>query len=167
VKQGKQKTNRSKKQTATVTSAKRGKQLNVLGNVVTEMLGGKNTAGNYYVVECVTPPGQGMPMLVQQNEDKVVAIIEGEFSVVLGNKRFHALKGDVCYFPRNVNHSIQNIGTKAGITLWTVIPGAGFERFFTKMSKLPAGDPDPVKVNKVFADHGIKLVKPGNVLQQN
>jgi mannose-6-phosphate isomerase-like protein (cupin superfamily) len=158
----KRQTMQSKNKTSTVSTAGQGKQLNALGHSITEMLGEKNTGGDYYVFECVSPPGQGFPLLRHQHEDKVVAIIEGEFSVMVGTKRFHALKGDVCFFPRQVSHSIQNIGTKAGTTLWTVVPGSGFEKFFNKLGKLPAGDPNPSTVAKIFADHGTSLLKPGN-----
>lgn len=150
---------RNTKQRATVTTAKRGRQLNILGNSITEILNGRNTGGDYYVFECLTPPGHGMPLQTQLHEDKIVTIIEGEFSVMINNKRFHALKGDVCFFPRQESHSIQNIGTRAGITLWTVVPGAGFEKFLTKMGKLPAGDPNPVTVAKIFGEYGMKLLK--------
>ena len=81
---------------------------------------------------------------------------------MIGDKRYHAKPGDICFFPRNVPHSFQNIGTKSGITLWTVIPGANFEAFFDELGALPAGEPNLEVVAKIFADYGMKILVPEN-----
>ncbi len=147
-------------QTATVATAGQGKKFNVLGHSITALLSKLNTDGNYYVFECITPPGHGIPPHVHDREDEIISIVEGEYSVVIGDKRFHAKKGDICYFPKHIPHSFQNIGTKAGITLWTVIPGANFEEFFDKLAALPAGEPDLEMVASIFAEYGMKILVP-------
>lgn len=152
----------SKNQTATVATAHQGKKFNVLGHSITALLAKQNTDGNYYVFECITPPGHGIPPHVHDREDEIIAIVEGEYSVMIGDKRFHAMKGDICFFPKQISHSFQNIGTKAGTTLWTVIPGANFEEFFDKLAALPAGEPDLSVVAKIFAEYGMKILVPEN-----
>jgi mannose-6-phosphate isomerase-like protein (cupin superfamily) len=143
--------------TATVTVAGKGKHLNVFGHSITEKLTGHNTGGNYYVFECISPPGQGIPLQNNKQGDAIAAILEGEYSVVIGDKRFHVLKGDICFFPRKVDHSFQNIGTKAGITLWTINPGNNFEAFFKELGQLPPVNANPSLVAQIFADNSIKL----------
>jgi mannose-6-phosphate isomerase-like protein (cupin superfamily) len=114
------------------------------------------------VFECITPPGHGIPPHVHDREDEIISIIEGEYLVMIGDKRFHATKGDICFFPKHIPHSFQNTGTKAGTTLWTVIPGTNFEEFFEKLAELPAGEPDLEVVAKIFADYGMKIIVPEN-----
>lgn len=143
--------------TATVTVAGKGRHLYVWSHSITEKLTGYNTGGNYYVFECTSPPGQGIPLQNNGHGDAIAAILEGEYSVVIGDKRFHALKGDVCFFPRKVDHSFQNIGTKAGITLWTITPGRNFETFFQELGQLPPINTDPALIAQIFADNGMTL----------
>lgn len=152
----------SKNQIATVATAGQGKKFNVLGHSITALLAQQNTDGNYYVFECITPPGHGIPPHVHDREDEIISIVEGEYSVMIGDKRYHAKPGDICFFPRHVVHSFQNIGTKSGITLWTVIPGANFEAFFDELGALPAGEPNLEVVAKIFADYGMKILVPEN-----
>lgn len=148
----------SKNQTATVATAGQGKIFNVLGHSITALLSEQTTGGNYYVFECITPPGHGIPPHVHDREDEIISIVEGEYSVMIGDKRFHAKKGDICFFPKHIPHSFQNISTKAGTTLWTVIPGSNFEEFFDKLGALPAGEPNLEVVAKIFSDYGMEIL---------
>jgi quercetin dioxygenase-like cupin family protein len=144
----------------TVASAGLGKKFNVLGHAITTLLTKQSSGGTYYVFECITPPGLGIPPHVHSQEDELIYISEGEFSIMLGNKRFHAQKGDLCFFPKNIPHAFQNIGARAGITEWTVIPGENFEDFFEELGALPAGEPDLQKVAEIFENYGMKILMP-------
>jgi quercetin dioxygenase-like cupin family protein len=153
----------SKNQTPAVVAAEQSKQITVLNHSITAMLTVQQTGGAYYTFTCVTPPGQGIPLHYNEEGDAIVAIVDGEYSVMIGDKRYHALKGDVCFFPKRVPHSFQNIGTKASTTIWTVTPGKNFEQFFNALSNLPAGDPDPAMMAKIFADNRMSIVAPAMV----
>lgn len=137
------------------TSAQ-GKQLNVLGHAITAMLFHKQTGENYYAFKCVSPPGLGIPYHLNGVGDAIVIIVEGEYSITIGDKRFAATNGDLCFFPKGTPHAFQNVGTKAGTTTWTMVPGENFEQFFESLSKLPAGDPDAAVVAKIFTDSELR-----------
>ena len=145
-------------QTATVAVAGQGKHINVLGHSVTVILSKQETGGNYYVFEVVTPPGLGIPPHVHDREDELIYVTEGEFGIMLGDKQFKANTGDEIFFPRNIPHAFQNIGSKAGKTIWTVVPGGNFEEFFEKLGALPAGEPDMQLVGEIFATYGMKIL---------
>ena len=145
-------------QKATVAAAGQGKKFNVLGHSVTNVLAKQNTDGNYYVFEVVTPPGLGIPPHVHDREDELIYVVEGEFGIMLGDKQFSAKAGDEIFFPRHIPHAFQNIGSKAGKTLWTVVPGGNFEEFFEKLGALPAGEPDLKVVTEIFAAYGMKIL---------
>ena len=145
-------------QKATIVAAGQGKKFNVLGHSITSVLTKKNTEGNYYVFEVITPPGLGIPPHVHDREDELIYVLEGEYQIMLGDKIFTANAGDEIYFPKYVPHSFQNTGSKAGKTLWTVTPGGNFEDFFDKLGALPAGKPDMQKVAAIFAAHGMEIL---------
>jgi quercetin dioxygenase-like cupin family protein len=148
--------------TATVVAAGEGKILNVLGHSVTIKLSKRETGGNHYVFELVTPPGLGIPPHVHDREDELIYVVEGEFAIILGEKQYVAKTGDEIYFPKHIPHAFQNIGSKAGLTLWTVVPGGNFEEFFEKLGALPAGEPDLKVVVEIFAEYGMKVLIPSN-----
>ena len=145
-------------QKATVVATGEGKQMNVLGHSVTVKIAKRESNGNSYVFEVVTPPGHGIPPHVHDREDELIYVVEGEFGIVLGDKQFKANTGDEIFFPRHTPHAFQNIGSKAGITLWTVVPGGNFEEFFDKLGALPAGEPDLKIVTEIFAEYGMKIL---------
>jgi quercetin dioxygenase-like cupin family protein len=149
-------------QKATVVAAGQGKKLNVLGHSVTVKLSKTETNGNHYVFECITPPGLGIPPHVHDREDELIYVAEGEFGIMLGDKQFTAKAGDEIFFPRHTPHAFQNIGSKAGRTIWTVVPGGNFEEFFEKLAELPGGEPDLQKVAEIFAEYGMKILVPEN-----
>lgn len=147
------------KSTATVVANGEGKKLNVLGHSVTVKLSRQETLGHHYVFELITPPGLGIPPHVHDREDELIYVAEGEFEIILGDKNFRAGAGDEIYFPRHIPHAFQNIGSKAGKTIWTVVPGGNFEEFFDKLGALPA-EPDLQKVAEIFTAYGMKILVP-------
>ena len=147
-------------QKATVVATGQGKKLNVLGHSVTVKIAKKESIGNSYVFELITPPGHGIPPHVHTREDEFIYVVEGEFGIMLGEENFKANAGDQIFFPRHTPHAFQNIGSKAGKTLWTVIPGGNFEEFFEKLAALPTGEPDLKIVTEIFAAYGMKILVP-------
>jgi len=150
-------------QSASIVSSAKGKKFNVLGHSITAILTKEYSGGNYYVFEVLTPPGLGIPPHVHEREDELIFVLEGEFEILLGDKRHIAKAGDEIFFPRQIPHAFQNIGTKAGKTLWTVIPGGNFEEFFEKLSQLPAGETDLILVVEIFAAYGMKVLVPEKI----
>ena len=147
---------------ATVVAAADGKKLNVLGHSVTVKLSKKETDGRHYVFEVVTPPGLGIPPHVHDREDELIYVLEGEFGIMLGDEQFKANAGDEIFFPRHIPHAFQNVGSKAGRTLWTVVPGGNFEEFFEKLGALPPGEPDLKVVAQIFAAYGMQILIQAN-----
>jgi len=145
-------------QKATVAVAGTGKKFNVLGHSVTTILTRETTAGNYYMFEVVTPPGHGIPPHVHDREDELIYVAEGEYGVMLDGKEYQANAGDEIFFPRHIPHAFRNIGSKAGRTIWTVVPGGNFEDFFNELGALPPGEPDLQRVAEIFAAYGMQVL---------
>jgi quercetin dioxygenase-like cupin family protein len=129
----------------------------VLGHTATVQLARQHSAGHYYVFSLITPPGHGIPPHVHDREDEMIHVVEGTFLITLGGRQYRAGPGDQVFFPRLVAHAFQNIGSSAGRTVWTVVPGGNFEDFFEQLAGLPPGPPDPQRVGAIFAAFGMTL----------
>lgn len=147
-------------QMATVVASGQGKKMNVLGHSVTVKIAKHESNGNSYVFEVITPPGLGIPPHVHDREDEFIYVVEGDFAIILGDKQFTASAGDEIFFPRHTPHAFQNIGSKAGKTIWTVVPGGNFEEFFNELAALPVGEPDLQKVAEIFMAYGMEILIP-------
>ena len=102
----------------------------MLGHQVTPKLTCRETDGEYFVFEAVTPPGVGVPLHVHRHEDEFFRVLDGEFEFQLDQQIQRVTPGAMVTFPKNIPHAFRNVGTKPGRTLWTVMPGANFEKFF-------------------------------------
>jgi len=145
---------------AAVVGTSDGGRFNVLGHDIRATLTAAQTAGEYYTFDCLTPPGVGIPPHVHSQEDEIIQVGEGAFEVMLDGKTHRAKAGALLHFPRRIPHAFRNVGAVTGKTLWTVIPGSGFEKFFGELAALPAGPPDLAKVATIFSKYGMEVLPP-------
>ena len=101
-----------------------GRKILVLGHELTLKLTCRETDGEYFVFEAVTPPGVGMALHVHRHEDEFLRVLEGEFEFQLDQQIQKVTPGAMVVFPKNIPHAFRNVGTKPGRTFWTVMPGA-------------------------------------------
>ena len=138
-----------------------GKKIFVLGHEITLKLACRETDGEYFVFEAVTPPGVGMARHVHRHEDEFFRVLDGEFEFQLDQQIQRVTAGAMVNFPKNIPHAFRNVGTKPGRTFWTAMPGANFEKFFEELGFLPADrEPDMGKVTEIFNRHDIKILPP-------
>ena len=138
-----------------------GRKILVLGHEITLKVTCRETDGEYFVFEAVTPPGAGMAQHVHRHEDEFFRVLEGDFEFQLGQQTQKVTAGAMVIFPKNIPHAFRNVGTKPGRTFWTVMPGANFEKFFEELGSLPADrEPDMGKVTEIFNRHDIKILPP-------
>ncbi len=107
-----------------------GRKILVLGHEITLKLTCRETDGEYFVFEDVTPPGAGVPLHVHRHEDEFFRVLDGEFEFQLDKQTQRVTAGAMVNFPKNIPHAFRNVGTKSSRTVWTVMPGANFEKFF-------------------------------------
>jgi quercetin dioxygenase-like cupin family protein len=143
-----------------VMKSNEGRKLVLTGHELTIKLTSEQTSGASYVYEVVTPPGIGMPLHVHQFEDEIIQVLDGdEFDVQIGSHFYKAAPGSLIYFPRTIPHRFLNVGEKPLKTLWTILPGASYERFIEDLAKLPEESMTDVEdVQQVFAAYGITIL---------
>ena len=77
----------------------------LLGMLETIKISGKDTGGEYGLIELVVPEGVGSPWHVHPDEDEWFYVLEGEVTVWVADER-HSLKaGSFAFGPRNVPHT--------------------------------------------------------------
>ncbi|NKI31590.1 quercetin 2,3-dioxygenase [Croceivirga thetidis] len=140
-----------------VVRAQEGKKVNVIGDQQTFKLTGKDTNGQFTLIEEVNPPGTMIPPHVHTKEDEVFKVLEGELEVTVGDETTVLKAGDLAFAPRNVPHSWKVIGDTDCKTILSAFP-AGIELMFEELGNLPPGKPDFAKVAEICGAHGITFI---------
>lgn len=131
-----------------------------LGNEIRLKLSSSETGGALYVFEILTPPGVFVPPHVHRHEDELLHVIEGEYEIFLDGRTYKAGPGALVNLPRLSPHGFGNVGKKPARAVFTIVPGANFERFFEELCALPADEPpDLVKVTEIFNRYGMAMVE--------
>ena len=98
---------------------------------------GDDTAGDYFVMEAIVPPGGGPPPHIQTREEEAFYVLEGEVVFRAAGERIVGRPGAYLNIPRDVAHHFKNESDKTARMLIFFAP-AGIERMFERM----AADPD-------------------------
>lgn len=140
-----------------VIRAGEGKLINVIGDMQTIKLTGKDTNGMFTLIEEENEPGVGIPPHIHQNEDEVFRVLEGEMEITVGDVTTTLKAGDMAFGPRGVPHSWRIIGDKKAKVILSVFP-SGIEIMFEELGKLPPGPPDFPKVAEICGRYGITFL---------
>ena len=134
-----------------------GKILNVMGDNQNIKLTGKDTNGQYTLIEQNNEPGVGIPPHVHENEDEVFQVLEGQVEMSIGDKNTTLTAGDLIYCPKGIPHSWKVVGDQKARAMLSIFP-AGLEAMFEELSQLPAGPPDLEKVGQICGKYNLRFV---------
>jgi len=140
-----------------VIRADEGKTINVIGDVQTFKLTGKDTNGQFTLIEEENHPGVMIPMHVHTKEDEVFKVVEGQMELTVGEETTVLKEGDIGFGPRGVPHSWKIIGDQKAKVILSVFP-SGIEFMFEELGQLPAGPPDFPKVAEICGRFGVSFV---------
>ena len=117
---------------------------------------GRDTGGEFALVEVVGLPGSGPPPHIHHSVDEVYCLLEGELEVLDDDRTFTASAGSVFRIARGTLHAWRNATTRPARTLLFIVP-AGFEGFFeeagvpgTDLSS-PPPPPTPESLERMVA----------------
>ncbi len=137
-----------------------GKRLNVLGDRQRILLTGKDTAGQYALIENYDPPGVSIPLHLHRNEDETFYVVSGEVDFQINGETARATAGTTVYLPRNSPHSFTVAGNEPAKMLILLTP-AGLENYFEELAQMPSDEPpDMEKVIEISARYGIEFLSP-------
>ena len=144
------------------------KIISVAVDRVAILLDGKDSNGQYTVMESTLPPKAGPPPHVHTREDEAFLVLTGEVTFYLGDKTVVHHQGESLFAPRNIPHHFKNSGTGEAVLLETASP-AGIEDFFIAAGKPLANRNDPPQpptaadiqlMRKIAPDYGITILPP-------
>ena len=98
---------------------------------------GDDTAGDYFIMEAVVPPGGGPPLHIQTREEEAFYVLEGEVVFRADGERIVAGPGVYLNIPRDVPHHFENESDATVRMLIVFAPAkplfehSGFRNFFT------------------------------------
>jgi len=139
---------------AIVLGGGEGKTVSVLGDSYTSKATKEETGGAYALIEA-TVVGDGPPPHIHTTEEEAFYVLEGELSVLVGERTVTATAGAFVLVPRGTVHTFSKAGTAAARILMIISP-AGFERFFEEI----AGPPDLEKIMALAPKYNLEIVGP-------
>jgi mannose-6-phosphate isomerase-like protein (cupin superfamily) len=101
-------------------------------------------SSDLFAVEITLVQKGGPARHVHYHQDEWWYVVEGEFILEVGDKRFHGKPGDSFFGPRNIPHVWAFVEGTRGRLLGSVMPAGNLEAFFIAggMKKVVPG-PDP------------------------
>ena len=110
----------------------------VLNEIMTVLLTGKETDGKYAIVESITQPGDGVPLLHTHPQQETFRVLEGSYEIYgrdeEGNKyATPAPAGSIVHVPSGAPHGFLNVGDTPGKVLLTFEPAGNMEVFFEEI----------------------------------
>jgi mannose-6-phosphate isomerase-like protein (cupin superfamily) len=152
----------------TIRRPAEGRTIAVVGDVYRFLATGDDTNGKYALWEAIVTPGGGPPPHVHSREEEGFYVLEGEITIVVGDKRLVAGTGMFANMPVGSVHSFKNETNRPARMLISVAP-AGLEKMFFEFGQPVASGatkaPPPTKeeIEKlvaVAARYGIEIKLP-------
>jgi quercetin dioxygenase-like cupin family protein len=134
-----------------------GTHLDVLGDLITLLVSGKQTNGASTVLSETSPPGGGTPLHTHHKEDVALYVLEGGYEIQCGDRTVRAGPGSFVFAPREIPHKLTNVSTGPSTVLGIVSP-AGFEGFWEEISRL--APPEIDKIMAIAKKYGLEIHAP-------
>lgn len=154
-------------QADTYVAAGAGETLWVMGAFVTFKTQGESDKLSFFEVTC--PPDAGPPPNIHYQQEEAFYVLEGTFSLLIGDKQVTAGPGSFMLVPRGTTHTFKNTGAETSkILITNNLPGA-HERWFRDIGvpvadmasfTPPDGLPDMQKVLSSAERNDIHFVLP-------
>lgn len=120
--------------------------------------------GGLFIIENTFHKKGGPARHLHYEQDEWFYIIEGEFILEVGQKRFTLRPGDSLLAPCKVPHVWAYVGDTTGKILITFTPAGKMEAFFREVTKVNAMPPmNP----QLWRDYGMELLGPPLSLDDN
>lgn len=140
-----------------------GQQLKIAGGNYRIIISGKQTNGEYAVIEMLVPPGAGPNPHSHADFSETFYVLEGELSFKSESGNYIAKKNSFVNIPKGgIVHGFKNLSDKPAKLLCTVTP-AGLDDLFEEMaSYLESGSSNSEKETKekislIFEKYGQKM----------
>jgi mannose-6-phosphate isomerase-like protein (cupin superfamily) len=137
-----------------------GKHLTLITDAVTVKAATAETGGAFALYETETPPAGGCPPHLQRYDDEAFFVIEGRYSVLVGEDQIELGPGGYVFIPRGTVHAFTNPGSEPARMLVFVTPGGIQEQFVDEASDRAGRapwEPDMARVLAVAPKYGVEF----------
>ena len=143
-----------------------GHKLNIAGGIYRIIISGKQTDGEYAVIEMSVPPGAGPNPHSHADFAETFFVLEGEVSFKSELGSYVAKKDSFVNIPKGgIVHGFKNLSTEPAKLLCTVTP-AGLDDLFEEMAEYLESDSSDTedetkeKLNFLFQKYGQQMFPP-------
>jgi quercetin dioxygenase-like cupin family protein len=137
---------------------------------------GEETKGTLILANLEVDPKGGPPPHRHTREDEAFYILEGRFTVLLGEEIVEVGPGDFVFAPRGIAHGWTNDGDTPAYALALIAPSDNFQEFALSMEKLIGQIPENTapqnipptllqEIASLHQRHAIELVAPVGVIK--
>jgi quercetin dioxygenase-like cupin family protein len=107
------------------------RHIGLVGDTYTILLTGRDTAGQFCLIDMHVPPGGGPPPH-RHDYEETFSVLEGELVVTFRGSTSVLRAGETANIPANAPHQFRNASTQAARMLCIAAP-AGLEEFFLEV----------------------------------
>jgi mannose-6-phosphate isomerase-like protein (cupin superfamily) len=118
-----------------------------------------DTLGGLTVTEITSFHKGGPARHLHHEQDEWFYVVEGEYVIEVGEKRYELGSGDSVLGPRKVAHVWAYVGEGAGRQIATLQPAGEIESFFDNLATL-GSHPEPEVLQRAFSSYGLALIGP-------
>jgi quercetin dioxygenase-like cupin family protein len=139
----------------------------LLGMLEVVKISGEHTDGEYGLLEVTVRAGDGSPWHVHPDEDEWFFVLEGEFTVYVGDERLKLTPGSFAFGPKGVPHTF--IGETDGAKALIGFQPFHFEGFLREVG-VPATElvlpppltapPDMASLIPIAVRNGMEIIGP-------
>ncbi|KAA3656107.1 MAG: cupin domain-containing protein [Calditrichaeota bacterium] len=135
------------------------KMKGVTFNTLDIKISSSDTEGDFAVFEQtgLTPKG-GPPLHIHPFQDEWFYVVNGEYFFQVGTDQHRLTAGDMIFLPRKIQHAFVQL-TEKGKMVVSYHPAGKMEAFF-KVTNEWKSPPSKMEIDKVFAEHDMKVVGP-------
>jgi mannose-6-phosphate isomerase-like protein (cupin superfamily) len=136
-----------------------GVPVRAFGNEILFKLSTEQSGGALVVGLATVPAGNAVPPHVQERDDELFLIVDGEYRFWVDGKQTDVGAGGLVYLPRGVPHEFEVLGERAG-RHWVLSAPGGFDHFFQECAEVFAapGPPDRARLVAISAAYGNRFV---------
>jgi quercetin dioxygenase-like cupin family protein len=105
--------------------------IGVVGDTYTILLGGKDTAGRFCLIDMHVPPGGGPPPH-RHDFEEMFTVLEGELEATFRGTKHVLRAGETIHIPANAAHQFHNSSSHP-VRMLCICSPAGQEEFFLEL----------------------------------
>jgi mannose-6-phosphate isomerase-like protein (cupin superfamily) len=118
----------------------------------------RDTNGAFYVFESTRLKKGGPGLHVHKEQDEWWYVIEGEFSITVGENTYQAKAGDSIFGPRMVPHKFSKTNEGKSRLIIMFQPAGRMEEFFKKVSNGALQKLTNSELNSLCKEHGFEAL---------